>query len=805
MIRDRAFQLKVSIVVFHFVFCALVLTKTPFPHGVKKTPEPDHKRSERQSYLRDMAKAITTLQVALSVKVDEEATRRFPSGKKNDPNMEIRHSFLTDVTTKTGSKENVALSFVFLHQNIQATTALLQGQLDTCMRTCGEKLAREQAQPKKKGWSLTGMKHKNTVRMAGEIPPAEQNARIKLSAAQDAARILKEDLDANLVAAQQLGSPEENPLPLRELLNSHKIESKFFHSEALSLHLGQTEKLSAEAQQDLRVLKMGIWRIQIVLLIQVDGSRHPVFDWSQIRVALTVGDTLFDWNPTSLIFPRDFHESEFLTLADITRNPQAVQTRRTILVPLRLGGDRFLRQEEITYFCIMVANYNKQHFFCASQSSQLQDTYARDSVDFVAETLSKVESMKVARTRVEGESEVPSSIRIEDFFPEKIQQILKRALYDRTGAQLARRETVSLHTTEAKMEVRPGAHMGVTPIDPATLDASEKTFYVDLEPAKGSSSSVRVNLPSHAHVDALFGDHADSTSVDIGLLDFVDQQAFRTVDRLFWIRFLWSLHGGHAGDGADDSISDHDAMYMPHHIAALGSRSEWDGDSVLRSFNCPFGVPVADAAALRAQFEQGDMLGRGGSAIAYRCTYKPTGEQFCLKIINKQEFTMGEASQLRMLEREVAAMMLIRHQRIVRLHHYWESPSELFLVMQLAEGGTVESLAAEQDGKAPLSEARCKQITRQLLESLEHLHSRGLMHREYVLPLPPLPPASLSLFQTTLTLGSVASSPRMCYLTGMAMCCWPTLDWRKISVFLTTTKDYSLESRSTENRRSAHR
>lgn len=97
-------------------------------------------------------------------------------------------------------------------------------------------------------------------------------------------------------------------------------------------------------------------------------------------------------------------------------------------------------------------------------------------------------------------------------------------------------------------------------------------------------------------------------------------------------------------------------------------------------------TPAADAkpAKIEDLYEIGKELGRGGFSIVKKGKNKKTGEEVAIKCINKKNLKKDE---LQLLTREINIMQKLRHRSIIQLFDIFETPSELFLVLELVIGG----------------------------------------------------------------------------------------------------------------------
>ena len=110
-------------------------------------------------------------------------------------------------------------------------------------------------------------------------------------------------------------------------------------------------------------------------------------------------------------------------------------------------------------------------------------------------------------------------------------------------------------------------------------------------------------------------------------------------------------------------------------------------------------------------------------STVYRVIKKETGVGFACKIIKKD----GGMNDFKSMINEVEIMKRVRHRHVVSMHELFESPTCFWLILELADGGDLRFLMEKHK---PFSEAVVRRYTRQILEGLEYLHSRGVVHRD---------------------------------------------------------------------------
>ncbi|XP_066444753.1 hormonally up-regulated neu tumor-associated kinase-like [Eleutherodactylus coqui] len=100
--------------------------------------------------------------------------------------------------------------------------------------------------------------------------------------------------------------------------------------------------------------------------------------------------------------------------------------------------------------------------------------------------------------------------------------------------------------------------------------------------------------------------------------------------------------------------------------------------------------------------------------------------QVAVKIINKAN-TLKTPTAIKNLQREIKIQKMIQHPNIVPLYEAYETGSSYYLVMELCEGGDLLDKLSE---KNKIEEREAKSYIRQIVTAVEHLHRKGIVHRD---------------------------------------------------------------------------
>jgi serine/threonine-protein kinase len=143
------------------------------------------------------------------------------------------------------------------------------------------------------------------------------------------------------------------------------------------------------------------------------------------------------------------------------------------------------------------------------------------------------------------------------------------------------------------------------------------------------------------------------------------------------------------------------------------------------------GQQVAKAREM-GSYELGALLGRGGMGEVYKATHRMLARPAAIKLIRPEMIAAGdpEGAQLAVLRfrREAEAAANLRSPHTVELYDFGVTDDEtLYFVMELLEGLDLETLV-KNHGPQPAN--RVVHVIRQVCESLEEAHARGLVHRD---------------------------------------------------------------------------
>jgi serine/threonine-protein kinase len=160
-------------------------------------------------------------------------------------------------------------------------------------------------------------------------------------------------------------------------------------------------------------------------------------------------------------------------------------------------------------------------------------------------------------------------------------------------------------------------------------------------------------------------------------------------------------------------------------------------------------------------------LGDGGMAQVFRAVHLPSQQPVAVKVFRRSH-VVGEAEE-QQSRAERDALARLRHTHIVRLFDPCAGEGDGYLVMELIEGENLAELV-RHDGPLPVDIA--SEVIRQTAVALQHMHDRGLMHRD-------VKPENLML-----------SADGLVKIIDVGLALWGRANVHEASCFLAGTLDY---------------
>ncbi|XP_042558999.1 serine/threonine-protein kinase DCLK2 isoform X5 [Clupea harengus] len=161
----------------------------------------------------------------------------------------------------------------------------------------------------------------------------------------------------------------------------------------------------------------------------------------------------------------------------------------------------------------------------------------------------------------------------------------------------------------------------------------------------------------------------------------------------------------------------------PHHTSASnlnGSNEQPPANSLSPEVN---GNRNMSASTILEKYKVGKVIGDGNFAFVKECTERSTGKEFALKIIDKAKC----AGKEHLIENEVAVLRRVKHPNIIMLIEEVDTPTELYLVMELVKGGDLFDAITSS---TKYTETDASVMVFNLAGALKYLHRMSIVHRD---------------------------------------------------------------------------
>lgn len=121
----------------------------------------------------------------------------------------------------------------------------------------------------------------------------------------------------------------------------------------------------------------------------------------------------------------------------------------------------------------------------------------------------------------------------------------------------------------------------------------------------------------------------------------------------------------------------------------------------------------------------GKVLGKGAFGKVNLAIHKETGDLVAMKSINKQY--LAESTSKNKVMQEVTILKMINHKNIMWLRETFETEKHVIFVLELCPGGDLLNYVRK---RRKLNENTAKVIFKQILEALQYLHDKNILHRD---------------------------------------------------------------------------
>ncbi|KAJ3987759.1 kinase-like domain-containing protein [Lentinula detonsa] len=178
----------------------------------------------------------------------------------------------------------------------------------------------------------------------------------------------------------------------------------------------------------------------------------------------------------------------------------------------------------------------------------------------------------------------------------------------------------------------------------------------------------------------------------------------------------------HAGPQVQTSSS-------PHKYAYTDADRSNDSERTLQPIhNVGVLTPPPSPVYPSFQWIRGDLIGEGSFGRVYWALNVTTGDIIAVKQVElARNPSRHEKASVEALKFESYTLKDLDHPNIVQFLGFEESTNHLSIFMEYVAGGTIGS-CLKAHGR--FNDEVTKAFTRQMLEGLEYLHSRGIIHRD---------------------------------------------------------------------------
>ncbi|XP_015911540.1 serine/threonine-protein kinase H1 homolog [Parasteatoda tepidariorum] len=123
---------------------------------------------------------------------------------------------------------------------------------------------------------------------------------------------------------------------------------------------------------------------------------------------------------------------------------------------------------------------------------------------------------------------------------------------------------------------------------------------------------------------------------------------------------------------------------------------------------------------ITAKYDIKAVIGKGSFSRVLRVEHRQTKQPYALKII---EAPGGREA----FEAELSVLRRLNHSNVIKLIEVFESDHKVYMVMELATGG---SLLDRLEARGYLAEEDSREVLRMVLSGVKYLHGLGITHRD---------------------------------------------------------------------------
>ncbi|XP_045578702.1 serine/threonine-protein kinase DCLK2 isoform X2 [Salmo salar] len=168
----------------------------------------------------------------------------------------------------------------------------------------------------------------------------------------------------------------------------------------------------------------------------------------------------------------------------------------------------------------------------------------------------------------------------------------------------------------------------------------------------------------------------------------------------------------------------HSFKVPPHHTSATNVNGSSHSLELANNMSPEVnGNSCSSITTVLDKYKVGKVIGDGNFAVVKDCVERSTGKEYALKIIDKAKCSGKE----HLIENEVAVLRRVKHPNIIQLIDEVDTPTELYLVMELVKGGDLFDAITSS---TKYTERDASVMVFNLAGALKYLHSMNIVHRD---------------------------------------------------------------------------
>lgn len=123
----------------------------------------------------------------------------------------------------------------------------------------------------------------------------------------------------------------------------------------------------------------------------------------------------------------------------------------------------------------------------------------------------------------------------------------------------------------------------------------------------------------------------------------------------------------------------------------------------------------------------GKRIGQGAYAVVRLGLHRLLNQKIAVKIYEKTK--LQEPNRRKSVKREMKIMEKLDHEHIAKLFEVFESPKQVFFVMEYVNGGSLHGYLKMKPNRQ-MPELEAKFLWRQVVQSIHYCHQRNVTHRD---------------------------------------------------------------------------